>query len=80
MTNFETLLKDAIASCKRLNDELAERIKFEESLIKIINEKDKEISELKEKLAIQNEEEAPLKEYLNDIDSSIEQYKTVGKL
>lgn len=69
MNKFETLLNDAIESCKRLNSELAERLKFEESLMQVIEEKDKEISELKIKLTTKTDEETPLKEYLEKIEN-----------
>ena len=81
MNRYEKLLKDALASYKRLNEELAERIDFESKLMEIIQKKDEEINKLKEQLESLSIENGPLNEYLQDIDKpSIKSYTVEGRL
>lgn len=82
---MDSLVKDLLASYKRLNEELTERVEYEHKLIAIIESKDKEIAKLKEQIRSQDEDNILYKEYLKDIEDKnkpnpIEEFKTNGCL
>lgn len=71
--------EDLIETIKRLNNELTERVNFEAKLLDVIEENQKTIKELKEKLELKNSNDLKVQDIMMDLKLAGPKNSLIGK-